>query len=67
MTPSARPPNAIELHVALQQFCSPPRDRVDIQPGQFGQPAIAAMSEAQRLQAGIEPALPLVERYSGTG
>jgi len=49
MTPSARLPNTFQLHVALQQFCSALGDRMHIQPGQFGKPAIAAVAEAQGL------------------
>ena len=54
--------HAIELYVALQELCSALRDRVDIQAGQFGKSAVAAMPKAQGLQPGIEAALAFVER-----
>jgi len=50
------------LHVALEQFGSSLGDGVDIQPGQFSDPAVAAMSQPQRLEPGVQPALPLVQR-----
>ena len=60
-TSRAGTPDALELHVALEQFGSALGNGVDIEPGQSGDPAVPAMPQAQRLQPGVQPALPLIE------
>ncbi|MGH8524432.1 MAG: hypothetical protein ACREXY_09505, partial [Gammaproteobacteria bacterium] len=59
VTPCAGPPNAIDLHVALEQLGSSLRNGMDIHSGQLGNSAVAAMSKAQGFQPRVEPALSL--------
>ena len=61
-TACARAPNALKAYIVRKQFGSTLGDGVDIQPGECGDVAVTAMSQAQRLESGVEPALPLIER-----